>query len=34
MKWLQHVFSKDIETYNFEHEDTAMDIYRKIEHIH
>lgn len=33
MKWLKHIFPKDLESFNYEHEDTALELYRKIEHI-
>ncbi len=34
MKWLQHIFLRDIDAMSYGHEDSAMDIYHKIEHIH
>lgn len=33
MKWFTHIFLRDIDALSYEHEDTALEIYQKIEHI-
>lgn len=33
MKWFQHIFLRDIESLSYGHEDSALEIYQKIEHI-